>query len=111
MTVFGMAFRANYVAAATPIGPEVTDGEDLFVHGLLTKALSWKPQDEYRLVATDENEEGFIHSVAGIATFPRDELTAIYVGCNIPLACIRAVVNEAANRDKPNFTNASWSKK
>jgi hypothetical protein len=101
-----MAFRANYVTAATPIGPEVTDGEDLFVHGLLTKALSWKPQDEYRLVATDENEEGFIHSVAGIATFPRDELTAIYVGCNMPLACIRAVVNEAANRDKPNFTNA-----
>jgi hypothetical protein len=98
---FGMAFRVNYAKEATPIDPEATDGEDLFVHGLLTKALPWQPEDEYRLIATDENEQGFIHTNAGVGSFPPDELTAIYVGCNMPHACIRAVVNEAANRDKP----------
>jgi hypothetical protein len=58
-------------------------------------------EGEYRLVSTDEGEAGFIKSTAGIAPFPPVELTGVYVGCTMPDACIRAVVNEVSNRSDP----------
>jgi hypothetical protein len=98
---FGDAYAVNYVEAATPIDPEATDGVDLFVHGLLTKSEPWRSEDEYRLIGSDEDVEGFIRTVGGLAPFPAGELTGIYVGCNMPDPSVRAVVNEAARRRDP----------
>jgi hypothetical protein len=94
---FGTALGVNYVETATAIDP-TSSGSDVFVHSMLTKHNSWRHENEYRLFASDEQEEGFIHSTDGLVQFPPGELLAIYVGCRMPGACVRAVINEASRR-------------
>jgi hypothetical protein len=98
---FAFSDQVRYPNALDPIDPESCDPIELYIAGLLTKAQSWKHENEYRCTASDHGEPGFVKTKDGFAQYPSKELTAIYIGCNMPNSHVRAVINESQQSAQP----------
>lgn len=94
---FGNALAVEYCDTPETIDPKSIETASLDVRPFVTKASSWRDEREYRLIGSDTAVDwaAVIRTEGGLAAFPPKELMAVYVGCNMPESCVRAVINEA----------------
>ena len=93
------AFEVLYKEVLPALGPDILTDAKAMVDGvLLNKAVAWKYEAEYRILARDGSiDPAFSVTTAGdFLVLTEGTLTAVIAGCNADIEPIRSLLNEVA---------------
>jgi len=95
----GRAYQVLYRKELPALGPDIfTADKGMAEAVLLTKAIAWRYEDEYRILGRDESFDPAFSIVTkdDSIVLPPGSLKAVIVGCNAKLEPIRQLVREYA---------------
>ncbi len=98
---FGASRKVIYSDAPPNVDPRDSNPGIFDIASVLIKAKSWRHENEYRVVGSERGVAAGADvqiTSSGFGTFSPSELRAVYVGCNMPAACVRAIKSELQRR-------------